>query len=348
MINRTFATFCRISIFLLLFTVSLNILAQAKHGKRTIHVMEYNVENLFDCENDSLKDDSDFLPEGSYRWTPSKYWRKLNAVARGIVLASSEKGVFLAPDIVGLCEVENDSVVSSLVSRSLLRTVGYKYVMTNSPDARGVDVALLYQPSSFRLITSYALRVDTVPGMRPTRDILYAKGDVRTTASDGQMMPRPLHVFVVHAPSRRGGERVSRPYRMVVVKRLMQSVDSIRSKEQDAMMLVMGDFNDYGKGASIRYMSENGFDDVSSAPYLTADKDVKGTYRYRGEWSSLDHVFVNNVMSEYFISSFIGKHPDILEEDAKYGGVMPFRFFRGPTVHGGYSDHLPLVVDFCM
>lgn len=114
------------------------------------------------------------------------------------------------------------------------------------------------------------------------------------------------------------------------------------------MMLVMGDFNDYGKGASIRYMSENGFDDVSSAPYLTADKDVKGTYRYRGEWSSLDHVFVNNVMSEYFISSFIGKHPDILEEDAKYGGVMPFRFFRGPTVHGGYSDHLPLVVDFCM
>lgn len=346
MINRMFGKFCRFSVIIAFLSLSTLILAQSKNGKWTIRAMEYNVENLFDCKNDTLKDDSDFLPEGTYQWTPSKYWRKLNAVARGIVLASSETGTLHLPDLVALCEVENDSVLHSLTKRSLLRTAGYEYVMTESPDVRGVDVALMYLPSSFRLQKSYGIRVNPVPGMRPTRDILYAKGDIRAADSDSELVIKSLHVFVVHAPSRRGGERTTRPHRQAVVRSLMHSVDSIRTEEPNALMLIMGDFNDYADGVSIRQIVHHAFVDVSTSPFITTDTKVKGTYKYQGEWGSLDHVLVSGEMSKHFVRSFVGNHPDILEEDTKYGGVMPYRFFRGSTMHGGFSDHLPLIVDF--
>lgn len=320
--------------------------------------MEYNVENLFDCQHDSLKDDYEYLPEGSYAWTRGKYWRKLNAVARGIVLAATENDGFLPPDLVGLCEVENDSVLHSLTKRSLLRGAGYEYLMTSSPDVRGVDVALLYQPVSFRPVCHYSLRVDTIPGMRRTRDILYVKGDVLASKgqakgmADGAMdgmddVPGtvPLHVFVVHAPSRRGGERVTRPYRRQVMDRLLNSIDSIRNVEQDARVIVMGDFNDYTGDPSLKMLVGRNLTDVTSEPYITKDKRVKGTYRYQGEWGSLDHVFLSESALDSFVSSRIGWHPDMLEDDDKYGGVKPYRFFRGPTMHGGYSDHLPLIVE---
>lgn len=167
------------------------------------------MENLFDTCHDSLKNDTDYLPEGTYKWTRSKYWRKLNAVARGITLSSTDDSKFVLPAIVGLCEVENDSVMHGLTRRSLLRGAGYEYVMTDSPDLRGIDVALMYQPSAFRVDTSYSIRVDTIAGMRPTRDMLYVRG-AALCSSDSMLMEFPdgifpLHVFVLHAPSRRGG-----------------------------------------------------------------------------------------------------------------------------------------------
>lgn len=359
MINTTFCFCCRILLFVLLLGCCCCCSAQSKDGKWTIRVMEYNVENLFDCSHDSLKNDYDYLPEGAYAWTRSKYWRKLNAVARGIVLASTEDGSFLPPDLIGLCEVENDSVLHSLTHRSLLRGAGYEYLMTSSPDARGVDVALLYQPVSFRPVAHHSLRIDTIPGMHQTRDILYVKGEIRVS-HDAAALPAtaanaadahsaiatvPLHVFVLHAPSRRGGERETRPYRKVVTERLLCSVDSIRGEEHYARIIVMGDFNDYTGDASMDILVGQRLVDVTSAPYITPDSKVKGTYRYQGEWGSLDHVFVSDSVLDAFVSSRIGCHPDLLESDDKYGGVKPYRFFRGPTMHGGYSDHLPLLVN---
>lgn len=359
MINRMFDKFYKILLFLVFLATCQYAEAERKHGKWTIRVQEYNVENLFDCYHDSLKVDTDFTPDGSYKWTPSKYWKKLNAVARGIVLSSTENGTFVAPDIIGLCEVENDSVLYSLTHKSLLRGAGYEYVMTESPDVRGVDVALLYQPVSFRLVSHYGLRVDTLPEMRPTRDILYVKGEVKATtksevaneSAEGAgalngVEYTPLHVFVVHAPSRRGGEQMTRKFRLAVANRLLQSVDSIRSTEQDANILVMGDFNDYDGDASLVALDNHGLKDVTTKPYLTEDKTVRGTYRYQGEWGSLDHIFVSEPMLENFQSSRIAYHPDMLSDDEKYGGKMPYRFFRGPIVNGGYSDHLPLIADF--
>lgn len=357
-IFRRFVVFFLFAVFISSFSLSS---LYAKHGKWTIRVMEYNVENLFDSQHDSLKNDYEYLPDGSYSWTYGKYWKKLNAVARGIVLSSSEEGEFIPPDIIGLCEVENDSVLHSLVHRSLLRGAGYEYVMTDSPDLRGVDVALLYQPVSFRPVSHYGLRVDTVADMRPTRDILYVKGEVLSHGGaaapsepeTSSIAPNyvaaevlPLHVFVVHAPSRRGGEVATRPHRRAVMSRLMQSVDSVRSTESDARIIVMGDFNDYDDSPSLRYLSKNGFADVSAKPYITPDKQVKGTYRYQGDWGNLDHILVTDAVLKTFSSSFIGAHRELLEADEKYGGVKPYRFFRGPIIHGGYSDHLPLMADF--
>lgn len=361
MINTVFK---RLSVFLLLVGILLSFSLcsiHAKHGKWTIRVMEYNVENLFDCNHDSLKGDYDFLPDGAYKWSKGKYWRKLNAVARGIVLSSIDKDTFIPPDLIGLCEVENDSVLHSLVHRSLLRGAGYEYVMTDSPDLRGVDVALLYQPVTFRLVNYYGIRVETLPGMRPTRDILYVTGEVIAhrgkekpleSEKTGVLVPNtethlvPLHIFVVHAPSRRGGEGLTMPHRRAVVSRLLQSVDSVRTNQPDAHVLIMGDFNEYDGDSNLRYMTEHGLIDISAKPYINTDKSVQGTYRYQGQWGSLDHIFVTHSMLDSFESSFIGQHPDLLENDEKYGGVKPFRFFRGPVVNGGYSDHLPLIADF--
>ena len=131
-------------------------------------VVELNCENLFDYRHDEGKDDTEYLPETTRHWTKKRYWRKLNNIAQEL-LSTSDDGI---PDLIALCEVENDSCLNDLTHRSLLRNAGYEYLMTNSPDVRGVDVALLYSPFSFAPLRSYSLRVTPVEGMRPTRDIL--------------------------------------------------------------------------------------------------------------------------------------------------------------------------------
>ena len=153
--------------------------------------MFYNVENLFDCRHDSLKEDREFLPDGEKKWTPARYWRKLDALSKVVAAVGEER----LPDLVGLCEVENDSVLFDLTRRSSLRALGYRYVATHSPDVRGIDVALLYQPGSFRLLESHEIPVPSAEaGFRPTRNVLYVKGEVLSGDT--------LHVLVCHLPSR--------------------------------------------------------------------------------------------------------------------------------------------------
>ena len=169
--------------------------------------MFYNVENLFDCRHDSLKEDREFLPDGEKKWTPSRYWRKLDALSKVVAAVGEER----LPDLVGLCEVENDSVLFDLTRRSSLRALGYRYVATHSPDVRGIDVALLYQPGSFRLLESHEIPVPSAEaGFRPTRNVLYVKGEVLSGDT--------LHVLVCHLPSRLGATRVSRRHRMLAAR----------------------------------------------------------------------------------------------------------------------------------
>ena len=291
--------------------------------------MELNCENLFDTRHDSLKNDLEFLPDGSYKWTPYRYWAKLNHLGQEIVAQSDP-----VPDFVAMCEVENDSVMFDLTKRSLLRNAGYEYVMTSSPDERGIDVALLYQPASFALLHSHSIRIKPLPDTRPTRDILYASGLLITGDT--------LHIFVVHAPSRRGGEQVSRPYRLLVASQLAEAVDSVYAISRDAKIIIAGDFNDYADSPVLQYLYEHHLINMSAD--AQGSHGAKATYRWHGEWRSLDQILCSPSLAARKQSSVIGDLPFLLEDDEKYGGKKPYRTYLGPRYLGGYSDHLPLVV----
>lgn len=299
--------------------------------------VELNCENLFDCRHDSLKNDTEFLPDGAYHWTRTRYWQKLDRIGQTILSCGVKEQTWQLPDMVALCEVENDSVLHDLTRRSLLRNARYNYVMTNSPDERGIDVALMYSPYSFRLIGSHSVRVNPIKGMRPTRDILYASG---VTASGDT-----LHVIVAHLPSRRGGEKFSRPFRMAAARQVAAVVDSIYNNvSAEAKIIVAGDFNDYSNSESIQLLCSKRMIEVSKG--AKGRNGAKGTYRYQGLWGSLDHILVSRPLADIATECYVNDAEFLIERDEKYGGVKPRRNYLGPRYLNGFSDHLPLITRF--
>ena len=192
-------------------------------AQQKFRVMEYNVENLFDCEHDSLKNDYEFLPDNPKGWSLPRFYDKLNKIGK-VILAAGEDQV---PDLVGLCEVENEHCVQQLVSNSPLREAGYQYAMTESPDERGIDVVLLYQPETFRHLGTQTVRIPSEKiDRRPTRDILHVSGKVVSGDT--------LDVFVCHMPSRSGGEAKSEPYRLFTAEYLRKTADSVMAVRRGA------------------------------------------------------------------------------------------------------------------
>ena len=293
--------------------------------------VEYNVENLFDTMHDVGKQDEEFLPSSTHHWTRYRYWRKLDHISQALV-SCSDTTIGHLPDMAVLTEVENDTVMRDLTRRSPLRTARYEYIMTNSPDQRGIDIALLYSPFAFRLLNNHAICINPPAGRRPTRDILYASGII--------MSGDTLHVIAIHAPSRAGGEVQSRPYRMLVAKKIIDIVDSINKISQHPLIVVAGDFNDYSKDPTLQLIVSHNMTEASKG--AKGDNGARGTYRYHGEWGSLDHIFCNERLVSKLKSCHINDSPFLLEEDKKYGGAKPHRTFLGPRYLGGFSDHLPL------
>ena len=295
-------------------------------------LVELNCENLFDTRHDVGKEDTEFLPDGSHEWTIQRYWAKQNRIGQEILSCTSYREEL--PDLVALIEVENDAVLTDLTEHSLLKRAGYRYLMTESPDRRGIDVALLYRHRRFHLICYDYLEVPPLPGMRPTRDILYVQG--RRPSGD------TLHVFVVHMPSRFGGKRYSQPFRQAVADRLCQSLDSIQRLMPHAPILIAGDFNEENDDPALRQICQHGI------WHLTKDakgpSGVKGTYRYQGEWGSIDHILGSYSIYNKVDTTYIHAPRFLLEEETKYGGLRPRRTYNGMRYQPGYSDHLPLVV----
>lgn len=311
-------------------------------GQQRFRVMAYNVENLFDTRHDTLKDDREFLPDARRRWTPARYWRKLDRVA-AVIAATGQDAL---PALVALCEVENDTVLVDLTRRSALRSAGYRYVTTDSPDRRGMDVALLYQPGLFRLIAAYSVRVASAAnGYAPTRDLLYAKG--RLLSGD------TLHVVVCHLPSKAGGTRGGRQHRQLAVQRLCGVADSVFRVSPRARLLVAGDFNATpAERRLFRGLWEAGLTLLDAAPPVSLFGKARGTYRYKGEWETLDHLLVTENLFDTTATVFARRHsaqvadfPFLLEPDDTHGGYRMRRTYAGPAYKGGYSDHLPLFVD---
>lgn len=299
--------------------------------------IELNCENLFDCQHDSLKQDTEFLPDGSYHWTRSRYWKKLDHIGQTILACGEQGGSeWQLPDMAVLCEVENDTVMRDLTRRSLLRKARYKYVMTSSPDVRGIDIALLYSPFSFYLLEHHSVRIPPAEGMRPTRDILYASGLIASGDT--------LHVIAVHWPSKRGGARQTDAFRQRAAETVVSVIDSIKAITPDANIIVAGDFNDYSQSKNVGLVLNHGMCDISEK--ATGSHGAQGTYRYKGQWGSLDHIIVSNALVSKLNQCFIMDAPFLLEEDNKYGGMKPRRNYLGPRYLNGFSDHLPLVARF--
>ena len=191
-----------------------------------------------------------------------------------------------------------------------------------------------------RQVDQYFPAVDFIPvppleGMRPTRDILYVQGETQRGDT--------LHVFVVHAPSRYGGERATRPNRRLVADRLLAAI-RLYVPQAGGKVLVCGDFNDYADSPALLYLQDNGLYNVTAT--ARGLHGAPGTYRYDGRWQSIDHVLVSALLRDSVRQVFINDAPFLVEEDKRYGGVKPFRTFNGYRYQRGFSDHLPLVVRF--
>lgn len=303
--------------------------------------MFYNTENLFDCKDDSLKADEDFLPNSTHFWTYSRYRKKLDNTAKVITAV----GEWEAPALVGLCEVENDSVIYDLTHRSPLKNLSYRYVVTNSSDRRGIDVALLYQRDQFKLLTCQSHRV---PLKRPTRDILHVAGQVINGDT--------LDVFICHFPSRLGGENETNLLRITAAKVLRGKADSVISVRKHPGIIIMGDFNDYPDCESIHKTldAKSPADSVSrfvNLMYPMLDDKDHGSHKFQSEWGILDQIIMNrSLLNSSRIQIKEGKAnifraPFLMEEDKTYGGERPFRTYLGPRYQGGFSDHLPVWMD---
>jgi endonuclease/exonuclease/phosphatase family metal-dependent hydrolase len=327
---------------LLIFGVifSLNVFSQ--NGGKILRIASYNVENLFDTKHDTLKNDRDFTPEGSYHWTYFKYKKKLADIGKTIVAL----GEWEMPALVGLCEIENEAVLWDLTRHSPLENAGYFIVHRESPDARGVDVALLYRKDKFKL-----LRKEFLTMKFKTREILYATGIVPSGDT--------LHVFVCHFPSRLGGELESEVKRVQAATVLRGKVDSIYNNVRNPRIVIMGDFNDMPDNRSIvetlkaqqptpPFEAQN----LYNLAYPLYDKGL-GTYKYSDEWNMLDQIIVSGALlqsqSKFYTQPTKMQifSPDFLREtDKSKSGFKPFRTFLGQRYIGGVSDHFPVYVDF--
>ncbi|GCD77006.1 endonuclease [Thermaurantimonas aggregans] len=306
--------------------------------------MFYNVENLFDPNDDPEKNDNDFTPEGNYRWTEYR-WREKTAKIAKVIRAVGEGQL---PAIIGFCEIENRLVLNELSRHPIIRDGKYQVVHYDSPDRRGIDVGLFYRDGVFTLLYSEPLRiqVDNKPDFA-TRDILYVKGVLAGVDT--------IHLFVNHWPSRLGGAATSEPNRIAAARTLRNKADSIMTVIKNANILIMGDFNDEPEDVSLSKIlgAEKKEDRKASLINLMLDMPPgEGSHRFQGRWGFLDQIIVSRPLVEGLGKlqvaegkAYVFKADFLLEDDNRYPGKMPYRQFIGFKFNGGYSDHLPVYVD---
>ena len=317
------------------------------NSREYYRIMSYNVENFFDTNHDSLKSDEDFLPTGKYYWNIKKYYEKLNHISKVIVAV----GGWESPDIVGLIEVENNHCLDDLINRTALETVNYDYIHEESPDVRGIDVALLYRKDMFTPINHKAISINFPnDSAKKTRDILFVKGV--TNKND------TLHIFVNHFPSRLGGEIKSEPYRTYVASVLRNVVDSIFKSNSKAYIIIMGDFNDEPENISVHDIlkANTNYDNIKTNELYNISYLLKfkgdGSHKYQGKWSMLDQIIVSgsflakNQPLQFNVEDVhVFKADFLLEKDETHLGFKPYRTYLGYRYNSGYSDHLPVYLD---
>lgn len=318
----------RLHLIIFILWFSLGIKAQNQ-----LTFLALNCENAFDTLHDYGKDDHEYNADGLRHWSFNRMYRKLDGIAKVIAACDTVSPV----GVVGLCEVENDSVLRYLCHRTPLKGLGYDYVMTESEDRRGVDVALLYSRFVFKPVDVEFIRPKHVGSA--TRDILHVAGLVWSGDT--------VDVYVVHLPSKLGG-KIGKQKSMQVTEGLKANVDSVMRVRSNGRVVIMGDFNAEFSSAQFRKVIKAG------KYWETVDRDKKelydtivgkaprhrGTYKYHGVWSIIDHILVSGNIN--VLDAGVLDLPFLLEKDDAYGGLKPRRTYVGYKYNGGVSDHLPV------
>jgi hypothetical protein len=306
----------------------------------------YNVENLFDTIDSPDTNDAEYLPEGDNKWTTEKYNKKLenlSEVISQLVAEITPEG----PAVLGLAEVENRTVLEDLVKTEKLKPFGYDIVHYDSPDRRGVDVALLYQPRYFKVVSSnsFTLKLENDTGFY-TRDQLLVTG-----VFDSDTM----HVMVAHWPSRRGGEKKSAPLRNAAAALARSVIDSLFKINENARIIFMGDLNDDPVNESLKkYMKTNGsYNKLNNNelfnPMENLYKKGIGSLAYRDSWNLFDQVLlspslVNNGYKKFgYYSARVFNKNFVCQQEGSFKGY-PLRTFAGGAYTAGYSDHFAVYV----
>lgn len=323
-------------IFILL-TISQLSFAQQIFGKdkNVQRVAFYNVENLFDTIDDPNGRDEEFLPTAKKEWTMERYQKKLNQLAQVF-----EEMDF--PTVIGLCEIENEGVMTDLATKTVLKKKGYETVHFESPDYRGIDVGLMYKKKCFEVLEKSVIKIDfpkEIVENYTTRDVLVVKGLLHEKDE--------VYFFVNHWPSRRGGESESSPKREYVAAQVRTKVEEIYSNNANANIILMGDFNDEPDNKSINEVLIQG--DILNNAMTEMDEKEEGTYNYRGNWNMIDQFIISKNIDVktndlYMISANILREEYLYYDDKKYGKT-PTRTYGGSRYFGGYSDHLPIYID---
>ncbi len=316
---------------------------QFAHAQKGICIAFYNQENLFDTIDDPLKDDNEFLPGAEKEWNTEKYKTKLANMSA--VIAAMNEGQ--APEILGMCEVENAQVLTDLTLHQNIKGEKYKFIHFEGPDKRSIDNALLYKGNQFKVLNAAAIPVNMPDDADfKTRDILYVKLETKNKDQ--------LVIFVNHFPSRLGGEAESRPKRIFVASLLRNMIDTILEKNPNQNIILMGDFNDEPSDASMdsvlraKESMYNLYGGNLYNPMVEIQQAGLGSHMYRGKWSMLDQIILSNglvIGNQKYIfrkeSADMFKQPWMLETDQKFKG-SPKRTYAGKKYIGGYSDHLPV------
>jgi hypothetical protein len=330
---------------LLLFVVSFSfVLMSHAQEIKSARVIFYNTENFFDTIKDAKTDDAEFTPEGKAHWTSERYQHKLDNISKVLRIMTES----VPPLFIGLSEIENIGVANDIARQPNLRKYDLGVIEHDSPDPRGIDVALLYNKRLFSVIDTEFLTVKLPGSNWGTRDILYVKGTMNGVN---------LHLFVNHWPSRRGGQKSSEDKRCSAAMVVRNKIAQILLSDKNARIIVMGDLNDNPSDSSITHvlgaigpvgvMGQDNLYDLMVKPY----HDGLFTLRYRGENDVFDQMIVNgnliNSTSSIHIkggSAHIYNVRWLLYDDLKYG-LTPNRTYSGTLYHGGFSDHLPVYMD---
>lgn len=312
-------------------------------------VAYYNVENLFDTEDNPNKIDEDFTPGGKYEWDQKKYDRKLFQIAKAIKSIGPN-----GPDLLGLGEVENAKVIEDLLKQEQLKDRNYKFVHYESPDMRGIDVAFVYDSKLFKLADdeAYEIYFKQEPDYT-SRKVLHVEGKLKN---------QKLHVLVNHWPSRRGGQEESEFRRLAVAEEVKAVIDKVYAADEDAHVIIMGDMNDdpfnksivetLGAVGEMGELAENGLFNPMKELH---NADNYGSLTYRGKWNLFDQIIMSEDLLDesgklrYVEGSAKVHNVELLQVGFGRGAKYPRRaIFRGKFEGEGYSDHFPVYVKLKM